>query len=129
MRCDNQHNVASGYSYCRRCDVPGGPAVAIATALETRPLLTVGGFVARRNRLMAVGGGVFVACILFAAGAVVNALVVGPFMAAAIATVLGITTELSGDVHAASAQQVRALDRLRIAPVLAVAATALVVAL
>lgn len=121
MRCDNQHFVPSGYSYCRRCEAGDRPTTAAPVAF-----VSVDGFVARRNRLIAIDGGVFVACILFAAGAVVNALVVGPFMAAAVATVLGITTDLSGEAHPASALQVRQLDRLRIAPVLAVAATALV---
>jgi hypothetical protein len=132
VRCDNQHFVPSGFSYCRQCEKPTS-AVMTAVPPTAEPvaranLMTVGEYLDERDRLLVMDTAVVAACLFVATGSSPAALLpaaVGAIVALLFARLLvGVrkTSDRARDV--ASAVQARMLDRLVVVPVIAVAVTA-----
>lgn len=129
MRCSNEHYVPTGFAYCRRC-VDGPTIVAAPSPVPTAALMTMGDLVEERDRLVLVNAGVVAACaVLVAGGSIASVL---PAVLAGVAAYLAarVAVRLRRaplDPHApASSSQVRMLDRLVLAPALAVVLTVIV---
>jgi hypothetical protein len=125
VRCDNEHFVPAGFSYCRRCvDEPvSAPAASIA-------YLTLGGYTEQRDRLAPVGVSVVAGCLVALVGGSVTALapaiVAGIVVLLATRVALGMRRRPAMPAAPASAREQKLLDRLVITPAIAVVVTVVV---
>jgi hypothetical protein len=151
VRCDNQHFVPAGSTTCRRCegDVAGSLAVVTAAPPRARAavaaagpdhavrheVLTLGEYAAQRNHLAVADAGVLVAALGIVAGglpALVPALLAGVVATLLARLAVSVAGTRLGPTPGraplpASSSHVRTLDRLVLAPIVAVVLAVLAV--